>query len=151
MARERTGGSLQLAVELRLMFRGRLWKHYEIFSRNWRESAALGHFNVAELVALKAVIAAADETKVPVFICVSEGERDFLGVRQLAALVKSTREESSLPVFLNADHRHWALHAGNSSQGNRSCDETISRADRHVSRDRTADWYFLPKAPLNHK
>jgi fructose-bisphosphate aldolase class II len=82
------------------------------------EGAALGHFNVADDVLLKAVIAAAAETKLPVFVGASEGEREFFGVRQLAALVKSVREESDVPVFLNADHTHSlakameAAHAG---------------------------------------
>jgi fructose-bisphosphate aldolase class II len=68
--------------------------------------AALGHFNVADSVLLKAVLAAARENKAPVIVGASEGERNFLGTRQLAALVKSVREESDLPVFLNADHTH---------------------------------------------
>lgn len=70
------------------------------------EGAALGHFNVADLVLLKAVFAAAADIRVPVLIGASEGERGFLGTRQLAALVRSLREESDLPVFLNADHTH---------------------------------------------
>ena len=70
------------------------------------DGAALGHFNVADQVLLKAVVAAAAETKLPVFVGASEGEREFFGARQLAALVKSVREESDVPVFLNADHTH---------------------------------------------
>ena len=82
------------------------------------EGAALGHFNVSDQVLLKAVIAAAAETKLPVLVGASEGEREFFGARQLAALVKSLRQESDLPVFLNADHTHSlakameAAHAG---------------------------------------
>ena len=71
-----------------------------------KEGAALGHFNVSDQVLLKAVIAAAVETKLPVLVGASEGERGFFGARQLAALVKSLRQESNLPVFLNADHTH---------------------------------------------
>lgn len=67
---------------------------------------AVGHFNVADWVLLKAVVAAARELKVPVIVGASEGERAFLGVRQLAALVKVLREESEVPIFLNADHTH---------------------------------------------
>jgi len=55
---------------------------------------------------LKAVIAAATETKLPVLIGASEGEREFFGARQLAALVKSERQECDVPIFLNADHTH---------------------------------------------
>jgi fructose-bisphosphate aldolase class II len=36
----------------------------------------------------------------------SEGERDFMGTRQLAAVVSSLREEFDFPIFLNADHTH---------------------------------------------
>lgn len=67
---------------------------------------AIGHFNVADLVLLKAVFAAAQELKVPVIIGVSEGEREFIGVRQIAGLVRSLREDFDFPIFLNADHTH---------------------------------------------
>jgi fructose-bisphosphate aldolase, class II len=77
-----------------------------VLSRLEKEGAALGHFNVADLVLLKAVLGAAREISVPVLVGVSEGEREFFGTRQLAALVKSQREEFELPVFLNADHTH---------------------------------------------
>ena len=36
----------------------------------------------------------------------SEGERSFMGVHQIADLVKGLRDESGLPIFLNADHTH---------------------------------------------
>jgi fructose-bisphosphate aldolase class II len=52
------------------------------------------------------VFAAAQEANVPVLVGASEGERNFLGVRQIAALVRSLREEFDFPIFLNADHTH---------------------------------------------
>lgn len=67
---------------------------------------AVGHFNVADLVLLKAAFAAARDLKVPVMVGASEGERTFMGTRQLAALVRSLREEFDFPIFLNADHTH---------------------------------------------
>jgi fructose-bisphosphate aldolase, class II len=67
---------------------------------------AIGHFNIADSVQLNAVFAAAQELKVPVLVGVSEGEREFIGVRQVAALVRSLREEFDFPIFLNADHTH---------------------------------------------
>jgi fructose-bisphosphate aldolase, class II len=67
---------------------------------------AVGHFNISDWVLLKAVYAAAQECKVPVLVGASEGERKFLGVAQIAALVKSLRDESGVPIFLNADHTH---------------------------------------------
>jgi fructose-bisphosphate aldolase class II len=67
---------------------------------------AIGHFNISDWVLLKAVSSAAQELKVPVVVGLSEGERAFLGVAQVAALVKSLREEQGAPLFLNADHTH---------------------------------------------
>jgi fructose-bisphosphate aldolase class II len=52
------------------------------------------------------VFGAGQELNVPVLIGVSEGEREFIGVRQIAALVRSLREEFDYPIFLNADHTH---------------------------------------------
>jgi fructose-bisphosphate aldolase, class II len=43
---------------------------------------------------------------VPVLVGVSEGEREFMGVRQVAALIESIRQEYNYPIFLNADHTH---------------------------------------------
>lgn len=71
-----------------------------------KDGTALGHFNVSDLVLLKGVLAAAAEVKVPVFVGASEGERAFFGTRELAALIRSLREQSDLPIFLNADHTH---------------------------------------------
>jgi fructose-bisphosphate aldolase, class II len=67
---------------------------------------AIGHFNISDLVAIKAVFAAAQELKVPVIVGLSEGERAFAGTRQIAAFVQSLREEFDFPIFLNADHTH---------------------------------------------
>jgi fructose-bisphosphate aldolase, class II len=76
-----------------------------------KNRVAIGHFNVADLVLLKAVVAAARDLKVPVAVGASEGEREFFGVRQIAALVRSLREEYDYPIFLNADHTHSLAHA----------------------------------------
>lgn len=72
---------------------------------------AVGHFNVADLVLLKAVFVSAQELKVPVLVGVSEGEREFMGVLQIAVLVRSLREEFDFPIFLNADHTHSLVKA----------------------------------------
>lgn len=71
-----------------------------------QEGVAIGHFNVSDLVALNAVFTAAQDLKVPVIVGASEGERAFMGVIQIAAVVKSLREEYDFPIFLNADHTH---------------------------------------------
>jgi fructose-bisphosphate aldolase class II len=67
---------------------------------------AIGHFNVSELVSLKAVVSAAQRLAVPVILGVSEGERQYLGTREIASLVAATLGDSSVPVYLDADHTH---------------------------------------------
>lgn len=77
-----------------------------VLTQSEKDGVAVGHFNVANFEMLKAVLSAAAESKVPVLVGASEGERDFLGTRQLAVLFKSLREELDLTAFLNADHTH---------------------------------------------
>jgi fructose-bisphosphate aldolase class II len=67
---------------------------------------AIGHFNVSELVTLKAVVSVAQRLAVPVIIGVSEGEREYLGTGEIAALVSAMRSESRVPLYLDADHTH---------------------------------------------
>jgi fructose-bisphosphate aldolase class II len=78
----------------------------EVLEQAQNDGVAVGHFNIADFVMLKAVFASAQELKVPVIVGVSEGERGFLGVRQIATLVRGLREEFDFPIFLNADHTH---------------------------------------------
>jgi len=109
----------------------------DVLTRLETEGAALGHFNVADHVLLKAVVAAAAETKLPVFVGASEGEREFFGARQLAALVKSVREESDVPVFLNADHTHSlakAMEAANAGFDAVGVDFSALPFDQNVAR-----------------
>jgi fructose-bisphosphate aldolase class II len=78
----------------------------EILQDAQQRGVAVGHFNISDLVLLKAVFSAARELKVPVMVGLSEGEREFMGVCESAALVRSLREEFDYPIFLNADHTH---------------------------------------------
>lgn len=70
------------------------------------KKVAIGHFNISDLAALKAIFESAKKLNLPVIIGVSEGEREFIGVSQAAALVASLRHEYNFPIFLNADHTH---------------------------------------------
>jgi ketose-bisphosphate aldolase len=78
----------------------------EVLEQAQKNKVAVGHFNIGDDNILMGVFAAARELRVPVMVGVSEGERAFLGVRQVAALVKSLRDEFDVPIFLNADHTH---------------------------------------------
>ena len=78
----------------------------EYIDESREKGVALGHFNISNLEALRGIFNAARDLDLPVIIGTSEGERDFIGVKQAVALVKSLREEYQYPVFLNADHTY---------------------------------------------
>jgi fructose-bisphosphate aldolase class II len=81
-----------------------------------KEGIALGHFNISNLEQLKAIAEAARKLNVPAIIGVSEGEREYIGVRQVKELVDGYNKEYGSPpaggggkgfwLFLNADHTH---------------------------------------------
>jgi len=66
---------------------------------------AIGHFNVSDSNQFNAVLAAAEAVGVPVIVGASEGERSFIGVRNLAAMVAAARAAGK-QVYLNADHTY---------------------------------------------
>lgn len=76
----------------------------DVVDETKREGRAVGHFNVATLDMLRGVVQAAAGLNLPVIIGVSEGERAALGVKQIAAVVASLREETGQAIYLNADH-----------------------------------------------
>ena len=69
-----------------------------------QEDYALGHFNFSTLGILRAVVLACKNLKSVVFVGTSEGEAKYVGYKQAVALVRAFREETGLPIFLNADH-----------------------------------------------
>ena len=71
-----------------------------------KNAVAVGHFNVSTIDGIWAAADAAQALNVPVIIGVSEGERDYIGVREAAAIVKTIREERNQPIFINADHTY---------------------------------------------
>ncbi len=66
---------------------------------------AISHFNISDSVGFWAVVNAAKKLNLPAIIGVSEGERDFIGVKQVKALVDTIKTEG-FPIFLNADHTY---------------------------------------------
>lgn len=71
-----------------------------------RAKKAVGHFNISDISAFLAIWKAARDLNVPVVIGISEGEREFIGVSEATALVRSVRDEHKYPIFLNADHTY---------------------------------------------
>lgn len=66
---------------------------------------AIGHFNISDSNQFNAIVAAAQDAKLPVVIGVSEGERTFIGLKNVAAMVAAARSEGK-EVYLNADHTY---------------------------------------------
>lgn len=66
---------------------------------------AIGHFNVSDSNQFNAVVAAAGSLNLPVIVGVSEGERKFIGVHNIVALVAAARADGH-QVYLNADHTY---------------------------------------------
>lgn len=71
-----------------------------------KNKVAVGHFNISNSDGFWAIVLAAKEVGVPVIIGASEGERDFIGTKELAAMVKTYRESTGQQVYLNADHTY---------------------------------------------
>jgi fructose-bisphosphate aldolase class II len=75
----------------------------EALERAKEKGVSIGHFNISDSIQFEAIVESARELNVPVMIGVSEGERKWIGVTEIAALVRTEREKG-LPIFLNADH-----------------------------------------------
>jgi fructose-bisphosphate aldolase class II len=84
----------------------------ELVSTARTEKRAIGHFNISNMEGFWAVVdgrkAVSKEIgrEIPVIIGVSEGERDFIGVYEIAAVVNEYRNRTGEPIFLNADHTY---------------------------------------------
>jgi fructose-bisphosphate aldolase class II len=78
----------------------------EYINDSKERGVAVGHFNVSNLEGVYAIADGAQVLNVPVIVGVSEGERDFTGVKEIASLVKTLREERGQAIFLNADHTY---------------------------------------------
>jgi ketose-bisphosphate aldolase len=65
---------------------------------------AIGAFNAANLETLKAVTNAAAKLKAPVLIEASDGEINYVGIKQMVALVRKFEEQIQVPIILNLDH-----------------------------------------------
>ena len=70
------------------------------------QGVAIGHFNISNLEGLHGIYNAAKKLNLPIIIGVSEGEEEFVGREEVAALVKAIRERDNYPIFLNADHHY---------------------------------------------
>lgn len=66
---------------------------------------AIGHFNFSTEDVLKGIVEASIEAGAPaVMVGTSEGEVEYVGFYEAAALVQAVSKHYNFPVFLNADH-----------------------------------------------
>jgi len=70
------------------------------------KKVAIGHFNISNIEALHAIYNSAKKLNLPIIIGVSEGEEQFIGLNEVAVLVKEIRQRDNYPIFLNADHHY---------------------------------------------
>ncbi len=69
-----------------------------------REGGALGQFNFSTLEQLRGILEAAQNLKRPLILGTSERESNFLGLKEIVALVEIAKTKYRAPVFLNLDH-----------------------------------------------
>ena len=76
----------------------------DIFKKAKEGKYAIGAFNVSNLEQLKAIVLAVQNLKSPVLISTSQGESDFIGKKQLRALIDVYKKETDLSLILHLDH-----------------------------------------------
>jgi fructose-bisphosphate aldolase class II len=124
------------------------------------KGVAMGHFNFSNLEGLWAIFNAAHAVGAPVIVGASEGERDFVGVKQAVALVKSLREEFDFPIFINADHTYSALRVEEAARAGFDAvifdgaklgiEENIAKTKEAVAHARAANPNILVEAELGY-
>jgi len=70
-----------------------------------KQGKAIGHFNVSDSNQLHALAQAALETKLPVIVGLSEGEREYFPISHAKAIIDVYRSKG-LQIYLNADHTY---------------------------------------------
>lgn len=76
-----------------------------------KQGKAIGHFNVSDSNQLHALAQASLETKLPVIVGLSEGEREFFPISHAKAIIDVYRSKG-LQIYLNADHTYSVEKAG---------------------------------------
>lgn len=79
-------------------------KAQHLFEQARQEGFAIGAFNAANLETIKAIVGAATRLHAPIMIEASDGEVNYIGKKQLVALVRAFEQESGIPILLNLDH-----------------------------------------------
>jgi fructose-bisphosphate aldolase class II len=81
-------------------------EYFELVKKYEREGKCIAHFNISNLDQARAIVEVASELGEPVIIGVSEGEREYIGVKMVRKIVDELKSEYNIPIFLNADHTY---------------------------------------------
>jgi ketose-bisphosphate aldolase len=76
----------------------------QILLAHTKAHTAVGHFNISNLEMLRAILEAAKEMNQPIMIGTSEGEAEYLGRKEIVALMEAYRADWGVEALLNADH-----------------------------------------------
>ncbi|MEA3292964.1 MAG: class II fructose-bisphosphate aldolase [Patescibacteria group bacterium] len=76
----------------------------KILKRAQKNHYAIGQFNFSTFEQLEAIVKATNKFKSPIILGTSEGESEFLGLKQAVALLRVYRDKTGVPFFLNLDH-----------------------------------------------
>jgi len=76
----------------------------ELINLAYKEKFAIGGFGVYNLESARAVVGAANATKKPCFLMMTEKSLDYAGFENLVEIVLRLKKESKTPVFLHLDH-----------------------------------------------
>lgn len=80
--------------------------YYDLIKEYDEKGKAIAHFNISALDQLRTICNTAQELGEPVIIGASEGEREYMGIKTVKALIDQFRTEYSVPIYLNADHTY---------------------------------------------
>lgn len=76
----------------------------ELLTKAQNEGYAIGAFNACNIETLKAIVTSGFKLNAPILIEASEGEVNYIGKKELSALVRIYRHDLDLPIILNLDH-----------------------------------------------
>jgi len=77
---------------------------YKLFKKAQKEKWAIGHFNFSTPEQLRGIAAAAKKLASPVILATTQGEIEFLGLKEAVAQVRILEQNLQLPLFLHLDH-----------------------------------------------
>jgi fructose-bisphosphate aldolase, class II len=81
-----------------------LAKGKQVLQKAQAKGYAVGHFNVSNMEIVQAVAEAAEKTRSPVFIAVTETALSYAGFDYIVSLIKLAAKKATVPVVLHLDH-----------------------------------------------